>query len=346
MRQISNQIYRRHENGAVGFVSERTPESVRKKCRREGWTKANCANYATSNPVSQKWDTIKRLQAKYKTQQEDNTRGVMADTRAMKKILCLSDFHFPLARTDDIRAAIELHSDADIFVANGDILEGYIFSTFAKHSTIAALDEYRIAFNFVNYLRETFPQVVLISGNHDARTSRSLKAAGYGSSATKVLRPDLLARIANGERLDATGLLKEKLDFSNVHYNPNESWYAKIGKTVFIHPHGRGSSYPGYIVRKAADKMMLRYSASEVDSFVCGHTHQIYKGIYNGQLLIEQGCMAGLMSYSWSPNMKYGGNAMCGYAVIYQDEEGNTDFNKSGPIYVGNTTPPKKADIL
>jgi hypothetical protein len=48
------------------------------------------------------------------------------------------------------------------------------------------------------------------------------------------------------------------------------------------------------------------------------------------------------MSYSWSPKELYHSSAMNGYAVIYQDAEGNTDFNKSGFVYLGQLLPVDK----
>ena len=187
---------------------------------------------------------------------------------------------------------------------------------------------------------------MLTEGNHDDRAARALKGVGMGKDASQVLRPNLLARIANGERLDATGMLVEKLDFSNVLFEQRESWYVKIGKTLFIHPSTKGSANPGFTVQKWYRKFAQRYTREEFDSIVCGHTHQIYKGIWCSTMLIEQGCLAGLLAYSWKKNAIFDGNSQNGYAVIYQDADGNTDFNLSGPIFVGEMLPPKKAAAI
>jgi predicted phosphodiesterase len=258
----------------------------------------------------------------------------------------LSDIHFPFARVDLIDSILEQESDSDIVVVNGDLLEGYAASTFEKSKRIAALDEYRLAFGFIKKLSENFPQVVLVEGNHDTRTSKHLSSFQIPKEITQVLRPNLMARIANGEELDSTGMLIRRHDFDNVYYDQRESWYVKIGKTLFIHPHNFGSSKPGWTVMKAyTDFFSKRYQPDEFDSIVCGHTHKIYKGVENSVLLIEQGCLVGLLGYSWSPKMKYTTNSQNGYAVIYQDAEGNTDFNLSGPIFLGESFP-KKKDII
>ena len=343
---IEQEFKKRVEKGMSRYRL-RTAEAVRKKCQRDNISDKAAEAYTPAvNPIVEQWQLIKDIQKQYASQSVARTRGVLKPGTATTKILCLSDLHIPLARLDIIAKILTEHSDADIVVLNGDILEGYIYSTFEKSRRIAALDEYRAAFNLVKILSESFPKVVLTEGNHDDRAARALKGVGMGKDASQVLRPNLLARIANGERLDATGMLVEKLDFSNVLFEQRESWYVKIGKTLFIHPSTKGSANPGFTVQKWYRKFAQRYTREEFDSVVCGHTHQIYKGIWCSTMLIEQGCLAGLLAYSWKKNAIFDGNSQNGYAVIYQDADGNTDFNLSGPIFVGKMLPPKKAAAI
>jgi hypothetical protein len=156
----------------------------------------------------------------------------------------------------------------------------------------------------------------------------------------------LLARIANGEELDSTGMLVKKHDFDNVVYEHVESWYIRIGKTVFFHPSTKPGSKPGETVTKWARKFLERYDANEVDCFVCGHTHKVYEGVINGFKMMEQGTLAGYLAYAFDPKAAYDGNGQNGYAVIYQDAEGNTDFNNSHVYYLGEIMPPKKSAII
>ena len=347
--EISEEITKRCSTKRTGFYVPRSPNAVTRKCKREGWVIAPAAKTGETdseipNTTSQ-WELIAEIAKRHRDAFVCNTRGVIPAANITTKILSLSDIHFPLAETKYLLQALEDHSDANVVVLNGDILEGYIFSTFEKNKSIAALDEYRAGFAFVEMLSKHFPKVVLVDGNHDVRAGRALKELGLSKEATQVLRPNLIARIANGERLDASGKLIEKLNFNNVFYQENESWYVRIGNTLFIHPHGNSSGGPGGMVRKHAIRFNTRYNPGEIDSIVCGHTHQIYKGIVNNQLLIEQGCLAGFLKYSWTPKAEFLSNAQNGYAVIYQDAKGNTDFNRSGPVYLGEVLPPKKSVI-
>lgn len=346
-REIAEELTRRQNKGLAGFPAERSEDAIRRKCEREGWSSEMEIEeeIEVSDPIEDQWETIHSIVKKHREASVNNTRGVIPIDKITTKILSLSDIHFPLANVPHLERALAEHNDADIVVLNGDILEGYIFSTFEKSKTIAALDEYRAAFSFVEMLSKHFPRVILVDGNHDVRASRAVKMAGLPKEASQVLRPNLIARIANGEKLDSQGMLVEKLPFANVLYQDSESWYVRIGKALFIHPHGFGSGGPGGTVRKHAIRFNTRYNASEIDCIVSGHTHQIYKGIINNQLLIEQGCLTGFLKYSWTPKAEFLTNAQNGYAVIYQDAEGNTDFNMSGPIYLGEVLPPKKSII-
>lgn len=341
-REISEQINRRHDKGIPGFPCERTDEAVRKKCVREEWTPESCGSSTKKDPYEERWEQLREIQEQYRNQATEKRRGLVGKENITTKILSLSDIHFPLAREDLLEQILDEHADADIVVVNGDLMEGYIFSTFAKSREIAAVDEYRAAFLFVKTLSERFSKVILVDGNHDIRAGKALQGQGFSQAASQVLRPNLLARIANGEVLDASGMLIEKLNFDNVIYEPRESWFVKVGKTLFIHPHTRGGSQPGYTVTKVGDRLIRRYEEDEVDSVVCGHTHKIYKGVLNGKLYIEQGFLAGVLAYLHAPRSDYRYNYQNGYAVIYQDANGNTDFNMSGPIYMGESLPPKK----
>jgi predicted phosphodiesterase len=340
-REISEQINRRHDKGIMGFPCERTDEAVRKKCQRESWS-AESVTENVVDPHADRWAQLRQIQDQYQAQGDTRTRGILDASTITTKILSVSDIHFPLAREDLLEEILNEHDDADVVVVNGDLMEGYVFSSFEKNKSIAALDEYRVAFAFIEMLSERFPKVVLVDGNHDIRAARAVRQQGFGKDASQILRPNLMARLANGELLDASGLLVEKKDFSNVHYEPRESWFVKIGKTLFMHPHGRGGSQPGHTVTRVGDKLIRRYQEDEVDSVVCGHTHKIYKGIINGKLYIEQGYLAGVLAYLHSPKSDSRFNYQNGYAVIYQDAEGNTDFNLSGPVYMGESLPPKK----
>jgi hypothetical protein len=219
-----------------------------------------------------------------------------------------------------------------------------MFSTFAKTKNIAAIKEYRAVFDLVHYLSDHFPKVVMVSGNHDDRTTRALKNSGISGDIMKVYRPDLLYRISQGEKLNSFGEIEEMFPFDNVLYQKMDSWYCRVGQTIFCHPSGFGSKYPGATVVKLLDHFSHRMDDQDFDSIVVGHTHKVYKGVVSGKLLIEQGAMAHRLPYQFKADLRFK-NAMNGYAVVYQDANGNTNFNDSQPIYLGSHLPVKKGII-
>jgi len=333
--EIAEEFRRRHDLGIPGHNTVRSAEAIRKKCQREDIN----SNIEYEDPYENRWKKIKKMQEEYLMDAETNTTGIVDN--ASRKILTLSDIHFPFALVDELEKALTLHADADIVVLNGDILDGYIFSTYGTAKRIAALKEYRAAFNLVKQISENFPEVVIVSGNHDRRPAKALSKADFKKEASQVLRPDLLARIANGEVLNEYGEVTDILKFDNVTYQKYDSWYVRIGKTIFAHPDAYFGSWPGQTVVKLMDYFTKRLGSDKFDSVVVGHTHRIYKGIFFNKMLIEQGAMAARMPYQHRADLRFP-HAMNGYAVIFQDEEGNTDFTKSKVYYLGSQLPPKK----
>lgn len=334
--QIEEVFLSKYYDSIPGFPVKRTVNAIRTKVSRDKLIAG------AKDPYQQSWKNIIASAKEFRLSSSRADLGLT--TSKETKIVSFSDLHIPFFLWEEMEKALTKHSDADVIVLNGDILDAYIFSTFSKSKNIAALKEYRAAFDLVHYLSDNFPNVILVSGNHDYRTTRAIKTSGFAEDAAKVYRPDLLCRIANGERLDKYGQLVEKLDFSNVHYQVQDSWYVRVGKTIFCHPSGFGSKYPGATVVKLLDHFSHMMDQNDFDSIVVGHTHKVYKGVVSGKMLIEQGAMAHRLPYQFRADLRFK-NAMNGYAVIYQDAEGNTNFNNSQPYYLGSHLPVKKGII-
>jgi predicted phosphodiesterase len=339
--EIAEEFRRRFALNLPGFNIERTYDAVRRKCSRDNITPENTEDYNVDK-YEERWEYIKQINEEYKLDAEVQRIGIVENAR--RKILSLSDIHFPFALHDELNRALIEHADAEVIVLNGDILDGYIFSTYGTSKRIAALKEYMSAFELVKRCSESFPSVVIVEGNHDRRPAKALARSDFRQEASQIFRPDLLAKIANGELLDEKGEPVEKLSFDNVIYQKYDSWYVRVGKTIFCHPDAYYGSWPGQTVIKLCDYFMKRLGGEHFDSVVVGHTHRIYKGVVMNKLLIEQGAMVARTPYQHRCDLRFP-HAMNGYAIIYQDEEGNTDFTKSNVIYLGSELPPKKEAI-
>ena len=336
LTELTDLFRTKWQKKSMGFPSIRTTNAIRSKINRDKITQNK------ENPYDDAWINVIKTAKEYRSKSMHLDLG-LTDSKE-RKILTFSDLHIPFFLWEDMRVALSQHRDANYIVLNGDILDAYIFSTFSKSKRVAALKEYNAAFDLVHFLSDNFENIVIVSGNHDYRTSRAVQKAGFEKEASQVFRPDLLARIANGEKLNKYGELIDKLDFSNVTYEMQDSWYVRIGKTIFCHPSGFASRYPGATVVKLLDHFQNRFSENDFDSIVVGHTHKVYKGIVGGKMLIEQGAMAHSLPYQFKPDLRFK-NAMNGYAIIYQDSDGNTNFNDSTSIYLGSHLPIKKGII-
>ncbi len=323
-----------YENKVKGFSTLKTYDLIKDKIDLFKFKIGN----VDSKQTDKLWQNIRNAVTEFKM---NSIQEIHNPSQHSRKILCFSDLHIPFVMDDLLKKICNENKDADIVVLNGDILDGYIFSTYSKTKRIAAIKEYVAAFDLVRYLSSEFKQVVIVSGNHDSRASRTLAQNGIDKDASQIFRPDLLARIANGEELNEEGMLINKHNFNNVIYQAYDSWYIRIGKTIFCHPDGFGNSYPGHTAVKLLNHFIERLSGIEFDSIIVGHTHKQYKGIVSGKLLIEQGAMAHRLPYQFKADLKFK-NAVNGYAIIIQDQNGNTDFNKSNFVYIGTHLPIKK----
>jgi hypothetical protein len=143
---------------------------------------------------------------------------------------------------------------------------------------------------------------------------------------------DILYKLAQGHVYDKEGNLVKKIDFKGrVKYNTKTPWVAKVGKTMFCHP-STFKSGPFATVIAQHSWLLGNSLDKDWDSVVIGHTHKGGKIIHNGKMLIEQGCLTGVMDYQKQGTL-YSNQSVQGYAVIWQDAAGNTDFNKSNFIY-------------
>lgn len=251
-----------------------------------------------------------------------------------RKILSLSDIHFPFENRELIDSIVAEHSDADILVLNGDILDSYSVSSFGKDKHVLLLEEYMKALDFLIEVSKIFSDIYIVRGNHDQRAQRYISSKL--DPETHILgRTDLLDALSRGIVLDESGNEVAKYNFSaNIHYNLNHlPWMCKIGKTVFMHPHSYTSKTMG-TVEGCLTHLQNFVPWDSFDSVVIGHTHKVGKVVERNKLLIEQGSLTKVMDY-----LKVGINVrrpqVNGYAIIWQDEHGNTDFNLSGFIFSG-----------
>jgi predicted phosphodiesterase len=253
---------------------------------------------------------------------------------ATKKILSLSDLHFPFEDMDAINYALDQDGNADILVLNGDIIDGYCVSSYSKTQNIPLSIEYNKALDLLRTVSGMFEEVVLVKGNHDNRVDRYLSSR-IDPWAAMLANNDILDKLSKGIVYDEYGKETSRLNFGSTKITYNNMglpWMSRVGKTIFMHP-DTYLSQAGATVARGVDHISNYVDASSFDCIVMGHTHKQAKMVEKNKLLIEQGALCKTMSYQKQAEFKKR-PSITGYAVVYQDADGAVRPDLTNFIYL------------
>ena len=313
---------------------DRTIKSIEHRCARLGLSYVGAVD--DEDDDGDAWSMVKeRAQESHNLLREDGKPVGLVDKLA-RKIVCMADLHIPFQRDELIEEVVKEHAGADYLVLAGDVLDLYCVSVFSKERRIPLLEEYAIAMEWIGVLARNFKKVILIEGNHERRLHRHFIKNISQESIPFVAQP-VLERLANGETYLRDGCLADRRPFKNVYYDRRSPAQALVGKTLFVHPDAYlGPTATGGALRTVGKADKHFRGKLNYDSVVCAHTHHVGKAICDGVLLVETGCLCGLLDYQRSDVKFRFGTQENGYAVIYQDAKGNTDFNSSTHVYLGS----------
>jgi len=325
---------------------ERSEGAIERRCRRLKLSydmsatikKSASKKKAQAIEDNVNWSRILEVSKEFKDNVLDQEVGF---AKPVKRIVSLSDIHFPFQRDDILEAAVDYAKGADILVLNGDIFDCYAVSSFKKKKKVPLMREYDIVVEFVRGLVPHFPEIRLVRGNHEKRFSGNFNTA-LGVDLDTPLGDDLFTRIARGDIYNEDAELVGQYEFDNVYYDPFIPWYTCIGKTIFCHPKVFSRVPGGTILR--AYKWFQEVGHVDFDCIVMGHTHQQARYVYEGKLLMEQGCLTALMDYQWDDGLRYR-SQVNGFAEVWQDENGNTSFKDTKLEYCGVQWPPSNEGI-
>lgn len=222
---------------------------------------------------------------------------------ATKKILILSDIHFPYHNAAALKTAIKygIEQEVDCIILNGDILDFYQLSDFSKDPSKPTMrKELELGRWFLNELRLAFPkaQIYYKIGNHEMRLERWLKVKAPEFIDSDEFRLDIL------------------LEFAKHHVILIDKYTViKAGNLNIIHGHeyrGAGGVYPAKYI----------YNKSKVNT-ICGHYHRSstyldknMDGHYHGGF--STGCLCEL-----SPDYMPYNEWVHGFAVVTMKKDGN-----------------------
>jgi predicted phosphodiesterase len=247
-----------------------------------------------------------------------------SSTSRRKKIVVGSDFHCPFHDPAVIGRMIADTRGADLFVANGDIDDGYQFSSFVKQNRMTFNDSIAATTALLKVLSESFVRVLAVTGNHDhPRLERTLR---------KQLPPDFIDAIkylaggslnyiaAAGRQFDNVKFVARQVeDVGQVH------WFTQVGDVLITHAE-KFSKVPGKAACDTADWLMRREKMLGLKPWsilIQGHTHQQAMVPYRDKLVIEGGALCKTQAYQLDPKL-WGLTQMQGY-VTFEQEAGVTD---------------------
>lgn len=235
------------------------------------------------------------------------------------KVLYMADLHIPFTVYDLVKHIIKEHSDANVLILNGDILDLFNVSTFAKDKTIALKRELQEGREFLELVSKIFDDVILVEGNHERRLRNYIKNV-IPVDLHFLFPQDVLEVMQQG-----TVLKKEPL--KNVHVVG--SWWIKLFDTIYAHPDNFNQGQMKTVVLTSEHFKLVKNIPHR--ALVIGHTHQAGKIIDRGTMLMETGCLQHDVDY------KHGSKFIKttwtrAHAVLYYDEEGNIQFNESNVI--------------
>lgn len=132
------------------------------------------------------------------------TREVFRLPTSVKKVLLLSDIHFPYQDNEAITAALNdgKKEGVDCIFLNGDILDFYQLSFHEKDPRVTPIkDELAMCIEFFTNLRAAFPLALIyyIPGNHEYRLERYLRVKAPELLGIAEFNLDVLLRVAENQ---------------------------------------------------------------------------------------------------------------------------------------------------
>lgn len=232
------------------------------------------------------------------------------------KVLYMADLHIPFTVYDLVKEIIRNHDDADILVINGDLLDLFAVSTFAKDKAVALKRELQEGREFIELVSNIYKDVIIVEGNHERRLRNYIRHV-IPVDMHFLFPQDVLQVVQEG-----TVFKKEHLD--NVHIVG--SWWIKLFDTIYAHPDNY-SSVPMRTVISTSEHFLLVKGIPH-KACIIGHTHQAGWLIDRGRLVMETGCLSHDMDYhNGSKFIKTAWTKA--HAVIRYDKEGNIRFNQT-----------------
>lgn len=247
----------------------------------------------------------------------------------IKKVLVLSDLHIPFHKDKEIIDIVKEHSNVNLIILAGDILDCFSVSTFPKEMHIPLYEELKIASSFLKKIDRLKPNTkkIVFRGNHEFRFKRYL--AKFQSEFSPLVSDDILEILKNGFTYRDYKNIKRVVEPLSDNFTIIDSWYYIYKDLILAHP-TNFSKIPMRTCVSTYD--YFKNQGVDFNALAIGHTHKAGSLIHGGTLLCELGCLCEQMDYANNGNVNYTPQTN-GYGV-FVFHKGKVDIYNSGTKYL------------
>lgn len=262
---------------------------------------------------------------------KDYTSKRITGKRDLHKTLVISDTHNKYMNLEAFSRAINDNLDAQRCVIAGDLINLDAYSKFTPepdNDRSSVVEDVVATEAMLAVLNDTFPEVIVIDSNHHWRPWKYL-AQRMPPELIKYLDTDIVGNII--KQYPNITLHKKCYNFGNAG-EINIGFFYKLGKDCLIGHFETSSKTPmkpltniaGWV--KSWDSVFGEFK--DVKLILNGHNHRAGKIYERGIMLGAIPSLCQIMPYILNSDVKYG-PPILGYWVVYQDDKGYTDINKS-----------------
>jgi predicted phosphodiesterase len=246
---------------------------------------------------------------------------------AHQRIVIAGDFHAPFHDPEAVATLIAREKDVtDTLIVSGDLMDFYSISRFLKYEHVPIEQEIAATDALLGHLSAAFPDVLIVSGNHDsARFEKQLRA---------MLAPEMMhvIELLTGGNLSVIHMLAKR--YPNVRFAPKQAghfkldWLTQVGDLIVTHAE-KFSRVPGSAVRAIEEGLSDFEHVYGLESWrvlVQAHTHAFSQiPWHSDKMLCEGGAMC--LTHGYQLTARMGGRPQrIGYTTLTQIN-GKTDVN-------------------
>lgn len=247
--------------------------------------------------------------------------------KAEQRIVVAGDFHAPFQDNEVVATLIaEEGPRTDTLIVSGDLMDFYSISRFLKYEHVSIEQEIAATDALLGQLSAAFPDVLVVSGNHDSqRFEKQLRS---------FLSPEMMhvIELLTGGNLSVIHMLAKR--YPNVRFAPQQAgnhalgWMTQVGDLLVTHAE-KYSRVPGSALRQIEEGLTdfdHVYDLKPWRVLLQAHTHAASLIPWRAdKLLGETGCCC--ITHGYQMTARMGGRPQRqGYVTLTQ-HEAKTDLN-------------------